>query len=371
MSAVKIKENIYWVGAIDREVRSFHGYLTPYGSTYNAYLVLDDKITLIDTVKAPFTEELIDNIKEIIDPEKIDCLIVNHVEPDHSGALPKLVSLCKNAQIVTSPNGKKGLNAYYGDLGEMRTVKTGETLTTGKYTFRFVLMPMVHWPDSMSTYLNEEQILFSNDAFGQHIASDARFDDEIGVERLLERAQDYYANIVLPFGSQVQKLIADVSALPGLSVICPSHGVVLRSFIGEMAEKYADWSAAKCDEKKAVIVFDSMWGATRQIARNIAEEYAAKGIACELLDMDKTHVSTAMAALLDAKYICVGSPTLNRNVMPTIAAFLTYMRGLNPKNRAGRAFGAYGWSGESVGQIEEVLKALSFELEPAIKVLWK
>ncbi len=278
MSAVKIKENIYWVGAIDRKVRSFHGYLTPYGSTYNSYLVLDDKISLIDTVKVPFTEELIDNIKEIIDPEKIDYLIVNHVEPDHSGALPKLVSLCKNAQIVTSPNGKKGLNAYYGDLGEMRTVKTGETLTTGKYSFSFVLMPMVHWPDSMSTYLCEEQILFSNDAFGQHIASDERFDDEIGLDRLLERAQDYYANIVLPFGAQVQKLLSDVSTLPGISVICPSHGVVLRSFIGEMAEKYSYWSAGKSDDKKAVIVFDTMWGATRQIARNIAAEYAAKGI---------------------------------------------------------------------------------------------
>lgn len=373
MSAVKIKDNIYWVGAIDYDVRNFHGYLTPFGTTYNAYLVLDEKITLIDLVKATHTAELMENIREITDPAKIDYHISNHVEPDHSGALPYFHAASPNAVIVTSPNGQKGLNAYYPEVMEragVKVVKTGDSLNTGKYDFSFLLMPMVHWPDSMSTYLPEEKILFCNDAMGQHIASVERFDDQIGPERLLERAGDYYANIVLPFGAPVKKLLGEISSLEA-DTVCPSHGVILRSHIGEMIKKYEFWAGGGADPRKAVIVYDTMWGATRKMAEELFAELTERGMRPEFLCLKDGHVSTAMAKALEASFVAVGSPTLNRNVMPNVAAFLTYMRGLSPKNKKGLAFGAYGWSGESAGQIEKELAAMGFELEPTRKALWK
>ncbi len=373
MGAVKIKDNIYWVGAIDYDVRNFHGYLTPCGTTYNAYLVLDEKITLIDLVKATHTAELMENIREIVDPAKIAYHISNHVEPDHSGALPHFRAIAPNAEIITSQNGQKGLNAYYPEImggARVRAVKAGDTLSTGKYEFSFLPMPMVHWPDSMTTYLAAEKTLFCNDALGQHIASLERFDDQIGLERLLERAGDYYANIVLPFGMPVKKLLGDISALE-IDTVCPSHGVILRSYVGEMLKKYELWAGGGSNPRKAVIVYDTMWGATRKMAEALFSELAGRGMEPELFCLKDGHVSTAMAKVLEASFVAVGSPTLNRNVMPQVAAFLTYMRGLSPKNKRGLAFGAYGWSGESAGQIESELKAMGFELEPTRKLMWK
>jgi len=371
MPSFQVKESIYSVGSVDWNVRVFHGYQTPYGATYNAYLVLDDQITLIDSVKAPFTEELIRHIEEIVPLEKIDNLIVNHIEPDHSGALPELVRRLPSAKVYGTAAAKKGLDAHYGDMGmDYVAVKAGDTLKTGKYTFHFLPMPMVHWPDSMSTYLEEEQILFSNDALGQHIASDERFDDQLGLDRLLERAGDYYANIVLPFGVQVQKLLEQVTALP-LKLVCPSHGVMLRTYIGEMAAKYSAWARNESDEMKAVVIYDTMWGATRKMAETIAERWQSEGKAVELIDLSQRHVSYAMARLLEAKYIAVGSSTLNRNVMPNTAAFLTYMKGLSPKNRVGLAFGAYGWSGESIPQIDHVFEEMGWQRLPMEKAQWK
>ncbi|MDL2288732.1 FprA family A-type flavoprotein [Oscillospiraceae bacterium OttesenSCG-928-F05] len=372
MKSVKIRENIYWVGGIDYDVRVFHGYETPQGTTYNAYLILDEKVTLIDTTKAPFTDEMLGRIREIIDPAKIDVLISNHVEPDHSGGLVRMAALCPDAEIITSPNGDRGLKAYYPELRSrtMKVVKTGDTYSTGRYTFQFVLMPMVHWPDSMSTYLVEEKILFSNDAFGQHISGLERFDDEIGPDRLLERAGDYYANIVLPFGLQVGKLVGDTSTLP-IETICPSHGVILRTYVKEISAKYVQWAANETDPKKAVIVYDTMWGSTRLMAEKLSADLAAEGVRAELIALTHTHPSEAMRKLLEAKYIYVGSSTLNRGVMHTVAAFLSYMKGLNPKNRVGLPFGSYGWSGESVGIIEQTMKDLGWEVRPAMKTLWK
>jgi flavorubredoxin len=371
MEAVKIKENIYWVGAIDYDVRIFHGYETPQGTTYNAYLILDEQVTLIDTVKAPFTNEMIKRIESVIPLDKIDNLISNHVEPDHSGALSELALRCLNAKIYTSPNGQKGLKAYYRALQgrPMEVVKTGDSISTGSYSLQFVLMPMVHWPDSMATYLVEEKVLFSNDAFGQHLACPERYDDEIGLERLLERAGDYYANIVLPFGIQVNKLIGDISGLT-FEMICPSHGVILRQYIAEVAEKYAFWAGDGVQEDKAVIAYDTMWGATRLMAEKIAAELKEEGIKAELLNLGRMHVSEAMKHTLEAKYIFIGSSTLNRGVMHTVAAFLSYLKGLNPKKRIGMAFGAYGWSGESVGIIEEALTSMGYEMRPARKAQW-
>lgn len=371
MAAVKITDNVYWVGAIDWNVRVFHGYKVPYGTTYNAYLVLDEKVTLIDTVKAQFYDEMLKNISEIIAPEKIDILISNHVEPDHSGALPEIAGICRGAQIYSTQNGEKGLKAYYGELGNgFHIVKKGDGLCTGRYNFEFVPMPMVHWPDSMSTYLREEKILFSNDAFGQHIASNERFDDELGLMRMTERAADYYANIVLPFGAPVKKLLDDVSRFE-FSYICPSHGAVLRSFIGEMSSKYAFWADGGFYNDRAVIVFDTMWESTRMMAESIDLEFRKKGVETAVFDLRKRHISEALCACLEAKYICVGSPTLNRNMMPSVAGFLCYLRGLAPKERTGLAFGSYGWSGESVAHIEAALSELKYEMLPAGKAVYR
>ena len=370
MASFKIKDNVYSVGAIDWNIRNFHGYEVPMGTTYNAYLILDDKITLVDTVKPNFYDELIANISEIIDPKKIDYIISNHTEPDHSGALPKLAELVPNAKIFCTAAGGREMKALYKRDFNTSLIKTSDSLNTGKYNFRFVTNAMVHWPDSMSTYLVEEKILFSNDAFGQHITSNEKYDDELGRELFFERAGDYYANIVLPFGKQVQKLIADVATLD-IELICPSHGVMLRGFIAEAVKAYQRWAANETDEKKSVIVYDTMWGATAELAQKIAERWTAEGFDVELISLKEKHHSYAMARLLEAKRIAVGSPTLNRGMLPSVAGFLTYMKGLRPQNRTGLAFGIYGWSGESADDIEAVLADLKFDLLPKEKYTWR
>jgi len=369
MPAVKIAENVFWVGAVDSDIREFHGYKTPYGTTYNAYLVLDDKITLIDTVKSPFADTLIDNIREVVDPSKIDYIVSNHVEPDHSGSLGEVLKHAKNAVLFTSVNGEKGLKSYYKSGWPFKPVKTGDGFNTGKYSFSFLLMPLLHWPDSMATYCPELKMFFPNDAFGQHIASEARFTDEVDNGRVFERAQDYYANIIMPFSNQVKKALAEISKMD-IQIIAPSHGLIWRQDLDRITAKYASWADNVTDENLAVIVFDSMWGATSILARNISEKWREEGKTVKIFDLKKQHISEVMAELINAKYIAVGSSTLNKNILPNVAAFLTYMKGLAPKNRIGLAFGAYGWSGESVGDIEETLKDCGFDILPQVKAQW-
>lgn len=369
MPAFKITDNIYSVGAIDYDVRMFHGYQTPYGATYNAYLVLDDKITLIDFVKKPFTEEHIKNIEEIVPLESIDYIISNHIEPDHSGSLPSICERIPDVPVYCTAGAQRGLKAYYKKDFNCINVKTGDTLCTGKYTFTFLPMPMVHWPDSMSTYLAEEQILFSNDAFGQHIASRERYDDELGLDRLLERAGNYYANIVLPFGMQVQKILSEAAQFP-IRLICPSHGVMLRSYIKEMVDKYQYWSTYQSDPNKAIVIFDTMWGATEIMAHRIAGRFQAQGLDTQVVDLRKTHYSVAMGMLLEAGTIAIGSSTLNRTYLPMVAAMLNYMKGLGPKGRTGLAFGSYGWSGESIPQVHKVLEGMGFTMLPDEKQIY-
>ena len=367
---MQIKENIYSVRAVDSEIRMFHGYQTPIGTTYNAYLVIDDKITLIDSVKSQFSDTLIDNIKAIIGDRAIDYIICNHVEPDHSGALPDVIKAYPMAVVYGTANCQKGLKAYYPDCQyNFVAMNKGGTLSTGKYTFSFVPMPMVHWPDSMSTYLQAEKILFSNDALGQHIGTGETCDEELSLDKLLQRAQDYYANIVLPFGMQVKKVLEAVASLE-IDVICPSHGVVLKKHIPQMIAKYAGWCENKTDDKKAVIIYDTMWGTTKKLAENLYDEYTRKGYCIEIINLSEKHHSYAMGQLLNAKIIFVGSPTLNNQVMPTVSAFLTYMKGLKPKNRVGLSFGSYGWSGESVEQINDVLSSCGFEMLEPVKAMW-
>jgi len=367
---MRIKENIYSVRAVDSEIRMFHGYQTPIGTTYNAYLVVDDKITLIDFVRSQFSDTLIDNIKAVIGDRPVDYIICNHVEPDHSGALPAVIAAYPSAVIFGTANCQKGLKAYYPDCRyDFVPVNKGDTLSTGRYTFGFMPMPMVHWPDSMSTYLREEKILFSNDALGQHIGTGEMFDDELPVDKLFDRAQDYYANIVLPFDIPVKKLLESAASLE-IDVVCPSHGVILKRHISQMIAKYAGWCENKTDDKKTVIIYDTMWGTTRKLAEKLRDECTQKGYHVETINLSEKHHSYAMGRLLDAKYIFVGSPTLNNQVMPTISAFLTYMKGLRPKNRVGLAFGSYGWSGESVGHINDILSSCGFEMLEPVKTMW-
>jgi len=366
MRPIKLKENIYWIGGIDWDLRNFHGYLTQRGSTYNAYLIIDEKITLLDTVKHYLYDEMIERISHIIDPSKIDYIISNHVEMDHSGGIPKLMELAPNAMVVTSPNGEKGLNAHYKNDWDLKVVKTGEALNIGKRNLQFVLTPMVHWPDNMVSYLPEDKILFSNDAFGQHLASSERFDDEYPFKTIMEEAKKYYANIVLPYSKQVNKALDSVTDLD-IEIVAPSHGIIWRSHIPEILAEYKKWSANETDNR-ALIIYDTMWGSTEKIAYAIANAFENKGVHIGMLNLQKNHISDIMTAILTAQFICVGSSTLNNNMLPTVAAFLTYFKGLAPKNRTGLAFGSYGWGGQSIGQIDDVLRSCGFKMLEKIQI---
>ena len=366
MKAIEIKKGIYWVGGIDWDLRNFHGYLTQRGSTYNSYLIIDKKITLIDNVKYYLAEELIDRISAIIDPSKIDYIIQNHIEMDHTGSLPEMKKLCPNAKLFASPKGAEGLQKHFKMDWDVTEVKSGDVLKLGKRSLHFVQTPMVHWPDNMVSYCPEEKILFSNDSFGQHIASSERFDDEYPFNIMMHEAGKYYANIVLPYGTQVQKALEVVGSLD-VEIICPSHGLIWRSKIPEIIKEYKKWSANEVDEK-AIIIYDTMWKSTEKIAHKIQEAFEEKNYKTRMFNLQHTHISDIMTEILTAKYICVGSPTLNNNILPTVSAFLTYLKGLAPKNRIGLAFGSYGWGGQSIGIVENILKECGFEMLEQIKL---
>lgn len=366
MKAIELKKGIYWVGAIDWDIRNFHGYLTQRGTAYNAYLIIDKKIVLVDTVKHYLYEEMLERIKDLIDPSKIDYIVSNHAEMDHSGSLPKIIGLCKEATIITSPNGEKGLKMHYGKNWHFKVVNTGESVHIGKRNLQFVHTQMVHWPDSMVTYIPEERLLLPNDAFGQHIASHERFVDELGLDIAKEEAAKYYANIVLPYSAQVNKALDAVSGLE-IDMIAPSHGLIWRENLKDIVGLYRKW-ANNTTEYKAVIVYDSMWGSTEKLAYAIRDIFENKKIKTRIVNLKTHHISDVMTHLLSAKYICVGSPTLNNGMLPTVASFLTYMKGLAPKNRVGLAFGSYGWGGQSISQIDDALTSCGFRNQEKIKV---
>ncbi len=360
MQAIQISDNIYWVGAIDWSMRNFHGYETTRGTTYNAYLILDDKITLIDAVKAPFKDELIGRITSVIDPARIEVIVSSHVEPDHSSGLPFIASLAPKAEIITSsPNGLKGLTARYGDLN-YRAVKAGDSISIGSRTLKFVPTPMLHWPDSMVTYCPEERILFSNDAFGEHYATSLRFDDENDLETIMFEAKKYYANILMPFGKQAQVALKAVGGLD-IRMIATGHGVIWRKNIDRIVDCYRMWSSGAVEDR-AVVVFDSMWGSTEIMAKAITEAFASKGIPAAFYDIKANPMSDIVTDMFMSKYLAVGSPTINNGMMPPIAAFLCYIKGLRPLNHCGFAFGSYGWGGQSIGLVEDELRAAGIEI---------
>lgn len=370
LNAIEISPKVWWVGGIDWNERLFHGYTTEAGITYNAYLIMDEKITLIDTCKATFSNELVQRISQVVDPAKIDVVITNHVEMDHSGSLPVIHKIAPNAQIYASAGaGVNEVKAHFGI--EATPVKSGDTLNIGERTLTFVTTPMVHWPDNMVTYSDVDQILFSNDAFGQHYATTKRFDDENDLCEIMKQAKKYYANIVWPYGMQAHKALEAVKGLE-LKMIAPSHGCIWRSHIDEILEKYEAWTTYQTEEK-AVVVFDSMWHSTEMMAREICDSFIAEGISAKLIDVKASHISDIMTDLCDARYVAVGSPTLNSNMLPTVASFLTYMRGLSPKNdqRIGLAFGSYGWAPLGPKQVYEELEKAKFNLPvPVITQQW-
>ncbi len=366
MKAVEIKKGIYWVGGVDWDLRNFHGYLTPRGSTYNAYLVIDEKVTLIDTVKHYLYDEMISRISSVIDPSKIDYVVSNHVEMDHSGGLPKLMELIPNATVFASAAGEKGLRDHYKKNWKFQTVKNGDVIRMGKRSLKFVMTPMIHWPDNMVGYMEEEKILFSNDAFGQHLASYERFDDEIPLSLGLEEAQKYYGNIVMSYAQLIQKALEQVGGLP-IEMIAPSHGIIWRKHVSDILKHYDKWSSNRTDEY-AVIVYDTMWESTRKMAHAIYEGFEKKGIKAKLMHLQANHISDVLTELVTAKYVCVGSPTLNSNMLPTVAGFLTYLKALSSGHRIAIPFGSYGWGGQSITQVADALKACDFQVLEPIKM---
>jgi flavorubredoxin len=367
--AVPVTEDVWWVGAIDWNIRDFHGYQTRRGSTYNAYLILADKITLIDTVKAPFREEMMARIASVVDPEKINYIVSNHSEMDHSGSLPEVVAAVNPKKVFASAVGAKTLKELFPLDREITAVQDGETLSLGNRSLTFMETRMLHWPDSMFSYLNEEQLLFSQDAFGMHLASLERFADECDPAVLAYEAATYYANIILPYSPLVLKLIKRVTAA-GLSfrTIAPDHGPIWRKETGGIIGSYAKWAAQK-PEAKAVVVYATMWHSTEKMARAVSEGLAAGGLRVKLMSMDEVHRSDVVYELLGAGALAVGSPTLNNHLLPNMADILTYLKGLKPRNLIGAAFGSYGWSGEAVKEIEEILAEMKVEMaEEGIRV---
>jgi flavorubredoxin len=369
MNRVSLAEGINWVGVVDWTLRDFHGYITRRGATYNAYLISDEKTALVDTVKHTFSSELLRNIGEIVDPEKIDYIIVNHVEMDHSSSLPVIAKAAKNATIIASQRGKDAIIEHYGADFKIQTVKTGDELKLGKRTLRFIEAPMLHWPDSMFTYVVEDKILMPNDAFGQHLATSERFDDEVDAHVLMEEAKTYYANILMPLGPMITRKIQEVvqMGIP-IAMIAPSHGVIWRSDPSKIIKAYLDWSAG-VSENKVVIVYDSMWGSTDKMARAITEGVASQGVDAKLLKLRAAEQTDIVTEILDAKAVIVGSPTINNGIFPTLGGFLTYITGLKPKGKLWGFFGSYGWGGGAVKGMIETVKKAGFEVyEPSVEV---
>ncbi len=362
MKPVEVKSGVYWVGAIDWNIRDFHGYSTYQGTTYNAFLIVDEKITLVDTVKKPFMGELIYRISQIVDPTKIDYLVVNHVEMDHSGSFIETVERIKPEKIFCSEMGKKALlKHFHRDDLPYEVVRTGSSISIGTKKLHFLETRMLHWPDSMFTYLPEEKLLISSDAFGQHWATSERFDDEVDLSELMRHAAKYYANILLLYSPLVQKLLAKVQELNlDIDMIAPDHGLIWRTHGKEIIEAYDRWSKHTA-RRKAVVVYDTMWHSTERMAHAVVSGLIDEGIEVKLMSLKSCHRSDIVTEVLDAKGLVVASPTINNGLFPTVADFLTYIKGLKPAGKMGFALGSYGWSGEAPRIIAKFFEEMKVE----------
>ena len=371
--AVELARGVYWVGAIDWNGRDFHGFTTPGGTTYNSYLVVGEKTALIDTVKAPFAGEMLRRITRIIDPSKLDYIVVNHMELDHAGSLAELKKQT-DAKILITKRGVDILNGYFRDSGsenwDLEVVQTGDKLDLGGKTLMFLEATMLHWPDSMETFLVEDRILFSNDGFGQHIATSKRYDFEVG--DVIPEAAEYYANILMPFH---MPLLRFLGVLDNLGVeplqIAPSHGIIWKRDLKKILEAYRAWANGEVKEK-VLVIYDTMWGSTEIMANEIAETVRKAGVEVKLLNIRKNTRNHIMKEMLDAAAFAVGSPTLNNGLFPTVGDFLVYLKGLRPQKKKAVAFGSYGWGGGAVKTVEQELKSAGIEvLEPGLQVRYR
>lgn len=368
MQAVQISEKVYWVGAIDWNIRDFHGYSTKRGTTYNAYLIMSEKPTLIDTVKKEFYGEMMERIQSVVDPKKIKIIISNHSEMDHSGALPQAVEAIEPEEVYVSDMGFKDITAQFHRDLKLKTVKTGDRIDVGGDTISFVEARMLHWPDSMFSYLEKENVLFTNDVFGMHYATGKLFDDENEERLWLYEAEKYYANIVLPYSDIVLRFLAQVQKM-GLApkMIAPDHGFIWRKDPSKIINLYAKW-AAQAPNNKAVIVYDTMWGSTEKMACYITDGLRAGGTVVKQLSMHSNHRSDVVTELLDASALIIGSPVLNSNIFPAMADVLCYLKGLRKKGLVGAAFGSYGWNGAPIDELTKMLESMNVEVvAPAIK----
>jgi len=377
MSAVEIKPGIFWVGAIDWAVRDFHGYITPNGTSYNNYLILDTHVTLVDTVKHDFCEYTLDHIRRLVDPGKIENIVINHIENDHMSSIDRIMELAPKATIYITARGKKGLDRFFDtSRWNFKIVKTGYTLSTGSKTITFLETPMLHWPDSMMSYVKEDKLLISQDAFGQHLASSARFDDEYcdqySVNGLEHAVRDYYANILMPFGALVKAKIAEIQKLGfEIDMIAPDHGIIWKKDPAKIIQMYLDMANDKAD-LRVVIVYDTMWQSTEHMTIPLIAGIKAAGVDVEVIKLRATPMSKAIKRIWESRAMLVGTPTLNNIMFPSVAEFLTHLRGLRPKNRLVGAFGSFGWGGGAVKEAYAEFKRMGLDaVEPGVEVLYR
>lgn len=370
-----ITDKVRWVGKIDWELRTFHGeeYSTHRGSSYNSYLIQDQKTVLIDTVWEPFATEYVENLKKQIALQQIDYIIAHHAEIDHSGALPELMREIPDTPIYCTATGAKILKGHYHQDWNFVPFKTGDTLDIGSSQLIFVEAKMLHWPDSSFTYMTGDNILFSNDAFGQHYASELMYNDLVDQAELYQECIKYYANILAPFSPLVTKKIQEVLSLDlPVNMIAPSHGVIWRDNPAQIINKYLEW-ADNYQENQITIVYDTMWNGTKKMAEAIAEGISAadSSVAVKLFNVGRSDKNDVLTEVFKSKAFLVGSSTINRGILSGAASILEMIAGLGFKNKKAGAFGSYGWSGESVKIIEARLKDAKLEvIEPGLKVLW-
>ncbi len=373
--AFTIKNNINWVGKIDWELRRFHGdeYSTHRGSSYNSYLLKEGKVALIDTVWTPFAKEFLENLAKEVDLKKIDYVIANHAENDHSGALPLLMKQIPDVPVYCTKNGVKSLKGLYHQDWNFKVVKTGDKLSLGSKELIFIEAPMLHWPDSMFTYLTEDNILFSNDAFGQHYASEFMFNDRVDQAELFAECIKYYANILTPFSPMVIKKIKEVLGfnLP-VDMICTSHGIIWRNNPTQIVEKYLQW-AENYQENQITLLYDTMWESTRVMAEQIAAGIrdADREVTVKLFNLAKSDKNDVITEVFKSKAILLGSPTVNSGVLVSVAAILEEIKGLKFKLKKAGAFGSYGWSGEAIKVMSARLSEAGFDVvDEGLRLTW-
>ena len=367
----ELRPGVDYVGYVDYNVRDFHSYDTRLGATYNAYLIRDEKIALIDTVKAPFAAQLKRNVVSLVDLDKVDYLVCLHAELDHAGSLPAMVEACPNATVVCNAKCKDALAGFFDVSNwKFQILNSGDSLSLGKRSLTLVNVPMVHWPESSVAYMPEEKILFSNDAFGQHIATSERFDDEYDLPKILEEGKSYYANIVAPYGRQVLKTLEAVAPLE-IELVAPAHGIIWRSHIPEMLAAYKTWASNKY-APKVLVIYDTMWQSTELMAEEIyagAVDYGRKlanenpsapKLDVQLMHARKTTLTRLAAEALDAGAVALGSATLNAWLMPAMASVLAYFQGLKFREKTALAFGSFGWGPGGAEAIQKAIPELKY-----------